>query len=320
MSHAIAAHDIRRYCEDEDIRFIRLAFCDIFGRQKNISIMPRALERAVGCGIAIDGSAVKGFSDGIRSDLFLRPDPDTLTILPWRPEQQRVARMYCSVIRPDGSFHECDSRNILAKAAETAGGRLLFGHEHEFRLTREGVPCDEADYLDVQPLDQCSDVRRQMCLTLEQMGMLPESSHHGCGAGHCRISFGDTLPMDTANGIMTFGTALGSITAADSLRAEHHELRINISAARAEQADDLFAGITAHSDEITRFLSRGKDFDADDLREGENRLSLRLPTENTNPYIALALIIGAAIDPKNWSAEGLLPERIIELYSQQDQA
>mgnify|MGYP003375625897 FL=1 len=103
--------EVIQYVEEEDVKFIRLAFCDIFGKQKNMSIMPGELPRAFEYGISIDASAVKGFGDEAHSDLLLHPDADTLMPLPWRPEHGRVVRMFCTISYPDGKDFECDSRS-----------------------------------------------------------------------------------------------------------------------------------------------------------------------------------------------------------------
>ena len=89
--------EVLQYVQEEDVKFIRLAFCNVFGKQKNISIMPDELPRAFSYGIAIDGSAIAGFGDEAKSDLLLHPEPDTLMVLPWRPEHGRVVRMFCSI-------------------------------------------------------------------------------------------------------------------------------------------------------------------------------------------------------------------------------
>ena len=91
--------EIRQFTAEEDVKFLRLAFCDIFGSQKNISILPDELDRAFSYGIAFDASAVPGFGDEVHSDLFLHPDSSTLCMLPWRPDHGRVARMFCHVLR-----------------------------------------------------------------------------------------------------------------------------------------------------------------------------------------------------------------------------
>ena len=129
--------EVMEFVKEEDVKFIKLAFCDVFGKQKNVSITDNELARAFKSGIAIDASAIKGFGDEASSDLFLHPVPSTLSILPWRPEHGRVVRMFCDVKRPDGSPFECDSRLILknaVKAAEDKGLSFSFGSEMEFYL------------------------------------------------------------------------------------------------------------------------------------------------------------------------------------------
>ena len=114
--------DLMEFIEEEDIRFIRLAFVDIAGIQKNISIMPTELKRAFEDGIAFDASSIYGFGDELCSDLFLKPLPQTIEILPWRPAQGRVARMFCNIYNADGTPFELDGRFILKKAALAAAG------------------------------------------------------------------------------------------------------------------------------------------------------------------------------------------------------
>ena len=108
------------FIEEENVEFIRLAYFDVFGNQKNIAIMAGELERAMRYGISIDGSAIAGFDADIRSDLFLRPDPSTLAIVPWRPTDGRVCRMLCDIYYPDGTLYEQDTRKILKDAVGAA--------------------------------------------------------------------------------------------------------------------------------------------------------------------------------------------------------
>ena len=122
--------EVMEFVQEEDVKFIKLAFCDVFGKQKNVSITDNELSRAFKTGIAIDASAIKGFGDEAKSDLFLHPDPSTLSILPWRPEHGRVVRMFCDITYPDGTPFECDSRLILknaVKAAEEQDLSFAFG-------------------------------------------------------------------------------------------------------------------------------------------------------------------------------------------------
>jgi len=169
--------EVMQYIEEEDVKFIRLAFCDVHGHPKNISIMPHELERAFEYGIAIDGSAIAGFGDEVHSDLFLHPDPATITVLPWRPEHGRVVRMFCSITHLDGTTFTHDTRAILKQAIEDAaklGYTFSFGSELEFylfKLDEDGeptnIPYDRASYMDVAPEDKCENVRREICLALE---------------------------------------------------------------------------------------------------------------------------------------------------------
>ena len=148
------AEEVLQYVKEEDVKFIRLAFCDIYGKQKNISIMPGELKRAFSDGIAFDASAIRGFGDETHSDLLLHPDPSTLTVLPWRPEHGRVVRMFCGITYPDGRTFECDTRSILIKAVSEAkkeGIDFYFGAELEFYLfklnelgEKTNTPYDEA--------------------------------------------------------------------------------------------------------------------------------------------------------------------------------
>ena len=169
--------EVLQYMQEENIKFIRLEFCDVFGKQKNISIVPQELPRAFEQGIAIDASAISGFGDESHSDLFLHPDTDTLMLLPWRPEHGRVVRMFCSISYPDGTPFECDTRSLLKKAVQTAkqnGYQFFFGAEQEFylfHLDENGnptkTPYDNASYMDISPEDKGENIRREVCLTLE---------------------------------------------------------------------------------------------------------------------------------------------------------
>ena len=159
-----------KFVHDEDVKFIRLAFFDVFGVQKNISIMPGELLRAFTDGISFDASAVAGFGDEVKSDLFLYPDPETLSILPWRPANGRVARMYCDIRYPDGTLFEKDSRLILKNAVKYAKDRGItvnFGSEVEFYLFRTDEkgdptkqPFDYAGYMDIAPEEEKTCVGR----------------------------------------------------------------------------------------------------------------------------------------------------------------
>ena len=337
-----SAEEIVQYTREEDVKFIRLAFCDVFGRQKNISIMPDELQRAFEYGIAFDASAIKGFGDVSRSDLLLHPEPDTLTALPWRPEQGRVVRMFSTVTYPDGTPFECDTRSLLKKAmrdAENDGYRFFFGAEQEFylfRLNDDGQPTkkpyDDAGYMDIAPDDRGENVRREICLTLEQMGIRPESSHHEEGPGQNEIDFRYADALTAADNTMTFQTVVKTIAYRNGLCADFsakplenasgNGFHINLSVQpRADDAQfsDMIAGILEHAADMTLFLNPTEN---SYLRLGQRkapayiswshqnrsqlvripaavgeyrRLELRSPDPTANPYLAFTLMIYAAL-------------------------
>ena len=185
--------EVMEYIEEEDAKFIRLAFRDAFGVQKNISIMPSEVHKAFKDGIAINAKAIRGFEGSEEANLYLKPDPTTLSVLPWRPDSGRVLRMFCDVCTSDGTPFEADTRNILRNAVEEAkeaGIEFKFGSEMEFYLFKTDdesnptkIPYDEAGYMDIAPLDRGENIRREICLTIEEMGLTPERSHHERGPG-----------------------------------------------------------------------------------------------------------------------------------------
>ena len=180
--------EVMNYIEEEDVKFIRLAFRDAYGIQKNISVMPGEVRKSFDEGIPINAREIAGFEDCPYASLYLKPDADTLSILPWRPDSGRVLRMYCNVFTPGGKEYVSDTRSILMKAvadAEERGIEFRFGTESEFYLftkDEEGnptkIPYDEAGYMDIAPADKCENVRREISLTIERMGLTPERSHH----------------------------------------------------------------------------------------------------------------------------------------------
>ena len=335
--------EVMQFVEEEDVKFIRLAFCDVFGRQKNMSIMPSELERAFAHGIAFDASAVRGFGGEVHSDLFLHPDPDTLAILPWRPEHGKVVRMFCTITHPDGTVFENDTRSILVRAvedAEKAGYRFFFGTEMEFYLFKldeygnpTQIPYDKAGYMDIAPEDKGENVRREICLTLEQMGIHPEASHHEEGPGQNEIDFRYSDALTAADNAMSFATVVKVIAARNGLHADFspkplpdrpgNGLHINLSVKGRDgsvPASSVMAGILGKIAGITAFLNPSEEsykrlgfFKAPSYiswssenrsqliripaAHGEyKRAELRSPDPSANPYLAFALLIYAALD------------------------
>lgn len=335
--------EILQYIKEEDVKFIRLAFCDVYGKQKNVSVMPGEIARAFSDGIAFDGSAIEGFGTDVRSDLFLVPDPATISVLPWRPEHGKVVRVYCSILKPDKTPFEQDTRNILKSAiadAEKAGLKFAFGSEMEFYLfkcdesgkpTRE--PYDEAGYMDIAPEDKGENVRREICLTLDAMGIKPESSHHEEGAGQNEIDFRYSDPLSAADNAVTFKTVVRTIAARNGLFADFspkplpaapgNGMHVNMSVKSTDGEDVTpyaIAGIMNRIAEITAFLNpvdnsyerlgnrkapRFISWSAQNrsqlirvpAAEGEyKRIELRSPDPCCNPYVAFALLIRAATE------------------------
>ena len=218
-----------RFVEENDVKFIRLQFCDILGNLKNISISPGQLSKAFDEGIAFDASSIKGFTSIEDSELFLFPDPSTLCILPWRPQHGKVARLFCNIKRSDGIDFEGDSRTILKRVFEKAklqGLVFKVGPECEFFLFQTDTegnpilkPADTATYFDVAPLDRGENTRREICLTLGEMGFEVESSHHESAFGQHEIDFkyGDVL--ESADNILSFKSVVKTIAGRNGLHA-----------------------------------------------------------------------------------------------------
>lgn len=335
--------EVLQYMQEENIKFIRLEFCDVFGKQKNISIVPQELPRAFEQGIAIDASAISGFGDESHSDLFLHPDTDTLMLLPWRPEHGRVVRMFCSISYPDGTPFECDTRSLLKKAVQTAkqnGYQFFFGAEQEFylfHLDENGnptkTPYDNASYMDISPEDKGENIRREVCLTLEQMGILPESSHHEEGPGQNEIDFRYSDPLTAADNSMTFQTAVKTIAGLNGVFADFspkplenqagNGFHINMSVKSSDGTDNMdsmIAGILFKISDMTVFFNPTPDsykrFGSHKAPKyiswsSENRsqlirvpaaigiyrrAELRSPDPSANTYLAFALMIHAALE------------------------
>lgn len=334
--------EVMQYVNEEDVKFIRLAFCDVFGKQKNISIMPAELPRAFEYGIAFDASAIAGFGDESRCDLLLHPEPETLMLLPWRPEHGKVVRMFSHITYPDGRPFECDTRYLLKKAvddAEKAGYSFAFGAEQEFylfQLDESGrptdIPYDEAGYMDIAPEDRGENIRREICLTLEQMGIRPESSHHEQGPGQNEIDFRYSDALTAADNAITFQTVVKTVARRNGLWADFspkplknkpgNGFHINMSVKNSKGSQDLcnmIAGVLEKAVEMTLFLNPTdasyKRFGSDKAPgyvswSSENRsqlvripaavgeyrrAELRSPDPTANPYLAFALIIYAGL-------------------------
>ena len=334
--------EVLQFVREEDVKFIRLAFCDVFGKPKNISIMPGELERAFEDGISFDGSAIAGFTDEACSDLFLHPEPESLMPLPWRPEHGQVVQMFSSITDPNGRPFLKDTRYLLKKSvrrAREAGYDFSFGAEQEFYLflldenskpTR--IPCDEAGYMDIAPEDHGENVRREICLTLEKMGLHPERSHHEEGPGQNEIDFRYSDPLTAADQAITFQRVVKTIAFRNGLEADFSpkplpgqpgsgfHINLSVQPHSEEAFSGMVGGILEHILDMTAFLNPVKE---SYLRLGDHkapqyiswshgnrsqliripaakgqyrRMELRSADPLANPYLAFALMIDAALE------------------------
>ena len=354
--------EVLDFINEEDVKFIRLAFFDVAGKQKNISIMPSELKRAFKEGIAFDASSIFGFEGPEKSDLFLFPDPGTLAIIPWRPMTGKVVRMFCNIFTSDGKPYAKDSRallqNSISRLKKECGIEMMIGTEVEFylfKLNEKGEatkePFDKAGYMDIAPEDHGENIRRDICFTLEQMGITPEASHHEEGPGQNEIDFHYSDALTAADNVATFKWIVNTKAASNGLYADFspkplageagNGMHINISyrlvdekkagfsgkelaAGGAEASEEnllpyILGGIYKYIEEITYFLnptdnsytrlgackapkyiSWGKENRSALIRvpatKHGSRLEVRSPDPLCNPYIAISLLINAAID------------------------
>ena len=211
------------------MEFIRLQFTDIFGNLKNLAITAGQLEKALDNDCMFDASSIEGFAEVEESDMYLYPDYSTLEIFPWRPQQGKVARLICDVHRPDRTPFAGDPRYVLKQAireAEEMGFTFRVGAECEFflfHLDDNGMPTtlthEKAGYFDVGPVDFGENARRDMVLTLEDMGFVVEASHHDVAPAQHEISFRYDDALTTADNIMTFKLAVRTIAKRHGLHA-----------------------------------------------------------------------------------------------------
>lgn len=213
--------DIISMVNEDDIKFIRMQFTDIFGQLKNVAISASQIDKAVNNQIMIDGSSIEGFVRIQESDQYLYPDLDSFAILPWRPQYGKVARLICDVYNPDGTPFIGDPRYVLRRVLKKAadmGYTFNVGPECEFFLFQtddSGNPItktdDEAGYFDLGPLDRGEATRREICMTLEDMGFEIEASHHEVAAGQHEIDFKYAEALKAADNIMTFKVAVKTL-------------------------------------------------------------------------------------------------------------
>ena len=328
--------EVTQYVKEEDVKFIRMGFCDVYGRHKNVAIQASELSKAFSYGVAVDASAIDGFPAD--TDILLHPDASTLVQLPWRPQHGRVAHMFCDMTYPDGTPFESDTRRILKEAirsAEKQGYAFDFGSEMEFYLLKlDGngepvkIPYDRAGYMDVAPEDKGENIRREICLTLEQMGIQPERSLHKTGPGQNEIDFHHADALTAADHAVLFYTMVRTVAAQNGLWAdfspkpfpdeEGNGMHMNLSVRNggADSLPQIIAGLLELAPEMTLFLnpcensyerlggkrassrigwSAGRNCILRVPDTNKQRVELRSPDSLCNPYLAFALMIYAAL-------------------------
>lgn len=280
--------EVLQFIEENDVRFVRLTFCDMFGHPKNIAVSAGRLGHVFRHGVSFDASVVDGFMNVEESDLFLHPDPTTLAVLPWRPQHGRVVRLFCDIKYPDGRPFEGDGRYLLKKAVAYAaekGYECRIGAECEFYLFQcddEGnptkVPHDHAGCFDIAPLDKAENIRREICLTLDEMGIWVSESHHKHGPGQNEINFISCDALNAADNFFTFKSVAKTVAGLNGLFASFMPrplddssgsgMHINLFLAKngvnlvnpgpkelSSEAASFIAGIMDHIRDITAFVN-----------------------------------------------------------------
>lgn len=286
MSYTV--EEVIEYAKENNVKFVKLSFCDVFGNMKNISLLAEELPRAFEHGVSFNASAVKGLMNVEDGDLFLYPDPSSLTILPWRPQRGSVMRLFCNIKKIDGDFFEGDTRKFLAnsdKLLRDAGYSCNIGGECEFYLFKQDengtptlTPHDNAGYLDIAPMDKGEDLRREIDLTLEEMGLKPVFSHHELGPGQHEIDFRESEVLLAGDDMMTFKLVVKAVAARNGLYASFmpkplvdfsgSSMHVNLKLTKGgdnifltqevghcKEAESFISGVLERIREITLFLN-----------------------------------------------------------------
>ncbi len=236
---------------EHDVKFIRLWFTDILGALKGFAITAQELEEALEQGVGFDGSSIEGFARIDESDMVAMPDPTTFRILPWRPRQNAVARMFCDVLTPQWQPFEGDPRFVLKQTLERAASKgytYYVGPELEYFYFRnsEGTDVlDEGGYFDQTPLDLATELRRETVLTLEEMGIAVEFSHHEAATSQHEIDlrYSDALTM--ADNVMTQRLVIKEVAMRNGLYATFMPKPIaNVNGSGMHVHQSLFKGAT----------------------------------------------------------------------------
>jgi glutamine synthetase len=217
MTNIRDAKDVQKFVKDKNVSFIQFWFTDVLGKLKSFSVTPSELEEGMAEGMGFDGSSIEGFARIEESDMIALPDPKTFQLIPWRPSDRPVARMFCDIMNPDGTPYMGDPRyalkRILAKISKQ-GQTFYVGPELEyfyFANDSEAEILDQAGYFDGLPTDRGTDLRRQTIFALQSMGIRVEYSHHEVAPSQHEIDlrYQDALTM--ADTVMTYRVAVKEI-------------------------------------------------------------------------------------------------------------
>lgn len=315
------------FIEENDVKFVKLAFCDLLGRQRNISVLSSQLADAFDSGVSIDSAAMTGVG-GL--DLKLKPVSSLLSVLPWRPHSGRVVSVFCNINNLDGTPYVCDPMVLLeneVKKLAALGYKAQVGTECEFYVFKEEldnglVPFDNADYCACSPFDKCENLRREVILSLEDMGLKPISSHHERGKGQNEIDFESADPSAAARNLVMFKSAVKNVCALNGTRASFMprpvsgqpgsglHLSVTLSGKDTDKASGAFAeGVMRRYKEISCFanptcnsyrrlrqnykISYSKNRGSAIRIFGDNILLLRTPDSTCNVFTVLALVFAA---------------------------
>lgn len=324
----VSKDELIQYVNENDVKFVKLTFCDMFGHVRNISITASQLVTAFSAGVRIDSVAVTGKTG---RDYILMPLAALLSELPWRPKTGRVISLFCEVRNTDGTTYRADSLTVLNTACELLSGAKLnctIGTECEFyAFTRNDngkfVPFDDGGYCDCAPIDACENLRREVILSMENMGLQPLSSHHERGRGQNEIDFSAAAPLNAARNFIMFKAAVKNVCAVSGARASFMpkpmpteigsglHLLFDIDSSQSV-TDSFLEGVLNRFKEISCFAnpiansyarlgkSRPIFWSDSDKRAAVRRinktLQIRTPDSACNPFILFALIITAGIE------------------------
>jgi glutamine synthetase len=264
---------VLQQCREQDVKFIRLWFTDILGSLKSFAITFEQLEEALEEGVGFDGGAIEGFARTGESDMTAVPDPTTFQLLPWRPRERRVARMFCDLNLPDGSPFPGDPRQVLKRnlgRAAALGFTFYVGPEVEYFYFKDAegtTPLDRGGYFDLTPLDGASDLRRETVLTLEEMGIGVESSHHEVAPSQHEVDLRYTDALTMADSVLTCRLVVKEVALAAGVYATFMPkplaeengsgMHVHLSLFRGEQNAFFDAGDPLHLSAVARGFIAG---------------------------------------------------------------